>query len=95
MSKFNEDSRVKIPALLHLIRLGYRYLSLTNAHWDGYANIFPALFEAATSACWSRAGWATTRPGCMPRCRASSTRWTLRCLAVASCSTTCRSSNAA
>ena len=23
---FNEDSRVKIPALLHFTRLGYRYL---------------------------------------------------------------------
>lgn len=25
MSTFNEDSRVKIPALLHLVRLGYRH----------------------------------------------------------------------
>lgn len=25
---FSEDSRVKIPCILHLIRLGYRYLSL-------------------------------------------------------------------
>jgi hypothetical protein len=30
---FNEDSRVKIPALLHLTRLGYKYLSLKNAAW--------------------------------------------------------------
>ena len=27
-NKFNEDSRVKIPAILHLMRLGYKYLSL-------------------------------------------------------------------
>ncbi|MFT3756386.1 MAG: DEAD/DEAH box helicase family protein [Pseudoxanthomonas sp.] len=47
MNKFNEDSRVKIPALLHLVRLGYRYLSLKDARWDGYANIFPDLFEDA------------------------------------------------
>lgn len=26
----NEDSRVKIPTILHLIRLGYTYLSLKN-----------------------------------------------------------------
>lgn len=26
--KHNEDSRVKIPALIHLTRLGYEYLSL-------------------------------------------------------------------
>jgi type I restriction enzyme R subunit len=26
--KFNEDSRVKIPTILHLMRLGYGYLSL-------------------------------------------------------------------
>ena len=25
---FSEDSRVKIPCILHLVRLGYRYLSL-------------------------------------------------------------------
>lgn len=47
MSKFNEDSRVKIPALLHLTRLGYTYLSLKNAHWDERNNIFPELFEDA------------------------------------------------
>ncbi|MFT4256027.1 MAG: hypothetical protein QM599_03590 [Pseudoxanthomonas sp.] len=41
MNKFNEDSRVKIPALLHLTCLGYRYLSLKDARWDGHANIFP------------------------------------------------------
>ena len=28
--KFNEDSRVKIPALLHLIRLGYEYIPVKN-----------------------------------------------------------------
>lgn len=32
--KFNEDSRVKIPTLLHLTRLGYTYLSLKDASWD-------------------------------------------------------------
>lgn len=45
--KFNEDSRVKIPALLHLIRLGYKYLSLKDATWDQSTNIFPAIFKAS------------------------------------------------
>ena len=30
---FNEDTRVKIPAILHLCRLGYKYLSLKGANW--------------------------------------------------------------
>ena len=34
MSIFNEDSRVKIPALLHLARLGYSYLPLKRAQWE-------------------------------------------------------------
>ncbi|MDB6092625.1 MAG: restriction endonuclease subunit [Verrucomicrobia bacterium] len=43
--KFTEDSRVKIPALLHLNRLGYRYLSLKGATWDQHSNIFPTVFR--------------------------------------------------
>lgn len=46
---FNEDSRVKIPAILHLIRLGYKYLSLKDAMWDKETNIFPNLFSNAIS----------------------------------------------
>ncbi|PRA52555.1 MULTISPECIES: type I restriction endonuclease subunit R [Pseudomonas] len=41
---FSEDSRVKIPCILHLVRLGYSYLSLKGASWDQQTNIFPALF---------------------------------------------------
>lgn len=41
---FNEDTRVKIPAILHLIRLGYQYLSLKTQQWDMDTNIFPELF---------------------------------------------------
>lgn len=44
---FSEDSRVKIPCILHLVRLGYSYLSLKNAVWDEETNIFPDLFRAA------------------------------------------------
>ena len=47
MTTFNEDSRVKIPAVLHLSRLGYHYLSLKDARWDNRNNIFPELFEKA------------------------------------------------
>lgn len=45
--KFNEDSRVKIPAILHLMRLGYQYLSLKGQNWDLGTNIFPDLFKTA------------------------------------------------
>ena len=45
--KFNEDSRVKIPAILHLCRLGYQYLPLKEAEWDTTTNIFPNLFVNA------------------------------------------------
>ena len=44
---FNEDSRVKIPALIHFTRLGYNYLSLKGANWDESSNIFPELFHDA------------------------------------------------
>ncbi|WP_445802201.1 type I restriction endonuclease [Yoonia sp.] len=47
MTTFNEDSRVKIPAILHLIRLGYSYLSLKDARWDADTNIFPEVFVSA------------------------------------------------
>ena len=42
---FNEDSRVKIPALLHLMRLGYEYLSLATAVRDESTNIFTDIFS--------------------------------------------------
>ena len=40
----NENSRVKIPAVLHLMRLGYHYLSLEKENWDKQTNIFPEIF---------------------------------------------------
>lgn len=42
---FNEDSRVKIPSILHLIQLGYEYLSLKNNVWDENTNIFTSIFN--------------------------------------------------
>jgi len=43
--KHNEDTRVKIPAILHLVRLGYNYLSLKDAGWDENTNIFTDIFK--------------------------------------------------
>ena len=48
--KFNEDSRVKIPSILHLTRLGYTYLSLKTLHWDTTSNIVPSLFRSSIAA---------------------------------------------
>lgn len=42
---FNEDSRVKIPTILHLTRLGYTYLSLKGQTWDESNNIFTDIFK--------------------------------------------------
>lgn len=44
---FNENTRVKIPSILHLCRLGYQYLSLTGAKWDLDTNIFPDIFASS------------------------------------------------
>lgn len=41
---FNEDTRVKLPAILHLCKLGYKYLSLKNIKWDTETNIFSEIF---------------------------------------------------
>ena len=44
---FTEDSRVKIPGILHLCRLGYEYISLkdTNLNIDTNTNIFKDIFN--------------------------------------------------
>lgn len=42
--KFNEDSRVKIPAILHLMRLGYKYIPLNEQNRIEDNNIFPSIF---------------------------------------------------
>lgn len=41
---FNENTRVKIPAILHLRKLGYNYLSLAKAKREESTNIFTDLF---------------------------------------------------
>ncbi|AXY34274.1 type I restriction endonuclease subunit R [Yersinia pseudotuberculosis] len=46
-TKFTEDTRVKIPTILHLMRLGYTYLSLKGQSWDKATNIFPEIFKAS------------------------------------------------
>ena len=47
MAVHNEDSRVKIPTILHLVRLGYEYLSLKNQTWDETTNIFTNIFNTS------------------------------------------------
>ena len=47
--KFNEDTRVKIPSILHLTRLGYDYLSLKDHSWDENTNIFTDIFKESVS----------------------------------------------
>lgn len=47
MTKFNEDARVKIPAILHFMRLGYTYLSLKDCEWDQDTNIFSDVFVSS------------------------------------------------
>lgn len=46
---FNEDSRVKIPAILHLMRLGYQYIPFAQQHRVESNNIFPDIFINAVS----------------------------------------------
>ena len=41
---FNENTRVKLPAILHLCRLGYTYVPLSKATWDLNTNIFTDIF---------------------------------------------------
>lgn len=41
---FNENTRVKIPAILHLCKLGYDYISLSKAKRDESTTIFTDIF---------------------------------------------------
>lgn len=43
----NENSRVKIPTILHLMRLGFEYLSLKGQSWDETTNIFTNIFNTS------------------------------------------------
>lgn len=43
--KFTEDTRVKIPAAIQFMRLGYDYLSLKDAEYDTNTNIFYEPFK--------------------------------------------------
>lgn len=53
---FNEDSRVKIPALLHLTRLGYKYISRKNQQCQTETNIFTDIFNEKIREINSEAG---------------------------------------
>ena len=43
--RFNEDTRVKIPTIIHLTRLGYNYLSKKENRHDPNTNIFTDIFN--------------------------------------------------
>ena len=47
MAKFDENSRVKIPALVHATRLGYKYISVQEEQnqIDDNTNIFKDIFK--------------------------------------------------
>ena len=45
--KFNEDSRVKIPTIIHLVRLGYTYIPRKNHKYDPETNIFTDVFYSS------------------------------------------------
>ena len=47
MAVFNEDMRVKIPATIQLLRLGYEYQSLREADVDFNTKIFINRFKPA------------------------------------------------
>ena len=47
MSKFNEDTRVKIPATIHFLWLGYNYQSIRDADVDFKTKIFVNRFKPA------------------------------------------------
>lgn len=50
MSRFNEDTRVKIPGLVHATRLGYNYISLKKDNkLDEETNIFKDIFKKSIS----------------------------------------------
>ncbi|MBR3288823.1 MAG: type I restriction endonuclease subunit R [Lachnospiraceae bacterium] len=42
---FNEDTRVKIPALCHFLSLGYKYINICDSSIDYNTNIFKDLFK--------------------------------------------------
>ncbi len=46
---FNENSRVKIPALLHLMKLGYEYIPLSQQKRREDTNIFEDIFIESLS----------------------------------------------
>ena len=45
---FNEDTRVKIPATIQFLRLGYNYQSMKNADIDFNTKIFINRFKKVT-----------------------------------------------
>src|SRR3546814_3383654 len=68
---FNEDSRVKIPAILHLLRLGYTYISRNEQIRQEETNIFPNIFKESIQ---KRSEERRVGKECVSTCRS---RWSL------------------
>lgn len=47
--KYNENSRVILPAILHLTQLGYDYVFLKKCCVDEETNIFTGIFKSSIS----------------------------------------------
>lgn len=47
MLHFNEDTRVKFPATIQFLKLGYNYLSLKGARIDFETKIFVDIFKSS------------------------------------------------
>ena len=45
--RFDEDTRVKIPTLIHLVKLGYNYIPKKNHKYDPETNIFTDIFNSS------------------------------------------------
>lgn len=52
-SNYYELSRIQLPAVAHLIRLGWQYLSLNTAKWEKSCNIL-VIFSLFLTACHAR-----------------------------------------
>jgi len=45
VERFDEDTRVKIPTIIHLVKLGYKYISKKDNKYDPETNIFKDIFN--------------------------------------------------
>lgn len=72
MAVFNEDTRVKIPATIQYLRLGYEYQSLKDADIDPDTRIFRNRFKPAIEEINSRSFMTTGLSSLTSRMRTAS-----------------------